>query len=112
MTRADAIEKRVRLVVAAEEDVLSVVDALAGLAIEKGRRTSAKARTSFDNDHALAGVSESDSRAETREARADDDDVGGECGHAISEPRGRIALATRCERRAGPARGAARESPQ
>jgi hypothetical protein len=81
MTRADAIEKRIRVVVAAEEDVLSVVDALAGFAIEKRRRTSAKARTSLDDDHALAGVSESHSRAETREARADDDDVGGEGGH-------------------------------
>ena len=74
---AEPSQKRVRLAVTAEQHVLAVVDALAGLAIGERRRAAAKPRRLLDDDDAPAGVDEPDGGAEAGEAGADDDDVGG-----------------------------------
>ena len=52
---ADAIEKRQRLDVAAHQDVLAVVDALAGCGIGERRGAAAKTRARFEDEHARAG---------------------------------------------------------
>ena len=53
---ADAIEERQRLVVTAHQDVLAVVDALAGFGIGKRRGAAAEARPRLDHQHARAGL--------------------------------------------------------
>ena len=72
-------EKRVRLAVAAEQHVLAVVHALAGLAIGERRRASAEPRRFLEDDDAPAGAGETDRGAQPGEAGADHDDVGGQC---------------------------------
>ena len=55
---ADAIEKRERLDVTAHQDVLAVVDALAGHGIGESRGAPAKTRARFEDEHARAGFGE------------------------------------------------------
>ncbi len=76
MIGAEPAQERVGLAVAAEEHVLSVVDALAGFAIGERRRAAAKPRRFLDDDDAQAGVDEADGGAESGKPGADDDDVG------------------------------------
>ena len=73
---ADAPEKAKRLVIAAEEHVLAVVDALAGGGIGERRRTPAQRRPRLEHEHARATLGQRGGGAEAGEAGADDDDVG------------------------------------
>ena len=66
---ADAFEKRVRLAVAAEQHVLAVVDALAGLAIGERRRAAAQPRRLLDDDDAQARVGQPHGGAEAGDSR-------------------------------------------
>ena len=61
--RRPARESR-RCPVTAEQHVLAVVHALAGLAIDERRRAAAEPRRLFDHDHALAGIRQPDGGAE------------------------------------------------
>ena len=58
--------------VAAEEDVLAVVDAFAGLPIDKRRRPAAKAAPGFEHQHPRSAASEANSGAQAGEPGADD----------------------------------------
>ena len=75
---ADLAQERVGLAIAAEQHVLAVVHALAGLAIGERRRAPAEPRRFLDDDDPLAGGGETDGGRSAREARADHDDVGGQ----------------------------------
>ena len=68
---AEAPQKRVRLVVAAEQDVLAVVDALARVAINERGRASAEAVARFEDHDAHATPRQANGGAEPGEASAD-----------------------------------------
>ena len=67
--RADLAKERERLDVAAEQDVLAVVDQLAGRRIGKRRRAPAEPRSRFQDEHARAAPRQADGRAQPRESR-------------------------------------------
>src|SRR6266545_1040325 len=73
--RADALEKLERVAVTAEQDVLTVVDALTRRGIGKCRRAPSKRRPRFENKDARSFFREHRRRRESREAAADDDRV-------------------------------------
>ena len=75
---ADAPEKSKRLVVAAEEDVLPVVHALAGCRIGERGGAPAQRRPRLDDKHLCAALGQRGGGAQARKAAADDDDVGGQ----------------------------------
>ena len=76
--------------VAASEDVLAVVDAVAGLAILEGRGPPAEASAGFEHEHAAARGGEPHRRGQAGEARADDDDVGLSPPRYIGPPKRRL----------------------
>ena len=59
------------LAIAAEEDVLAVVDQLAGLAIGERRGAAAELAARFEHDHAPAGLRERRRRRQPGDAAAD-----------------------------------------
>jgi hypothetical protein len=73
--RADAFEKRERVAVTAEKDVLTVVDALTRRGIRKRRGAPSKRRPRFEDKDARSFFREHGRRRESREAAADDDGV-------------------------------------
>src|SRR5262249_15000578 len=73
--RTDLAQECERLRVAAEENVLSVVDGLARVAIGKRGCPSAEPRLGLDDHDARAVAREPRCRAQSREASADADDV-------------------------------------
>ena len=73
--RADALEKRERVAVTAEKDVLTVVDALTRRGIGECRRAPSKRGPRFENEDARSFFREHSRRRESREAAADDDHV-------------------------------------
>lgn len=81
--RADRAQKRVCLVIAAEQDVLPVVDAFAGGAIGKRRRAATKARGLFDYDNFQSRGRQAHRGTEPGKAGADDDDIS-RCRRVIS----------------------------
>ena len=89
VVRADVTEEAERLRIAPEQDMLAVVDELAGLAIGKCGRAAAEPRPRFEHEHARAAPREPHGGAEAGESGADDDDVGvrhvhSHCPSAIS----------------------------
>ena len=78
--------------VAAGEDVLAVVDAVAGLAIVERRGPPAEASARFEDEDAAPGGGQANRRRQAGEARADDDDVGRAVRHAryIGPPKRRL----------------------
>ncbi len=64
-----------RVGVAAEQDVLAVVDELAGLAILERGRASAEPRTRFEYEHARAALRQSNGCAQPGKSGTDDDYV-------------------------------------
>ncbi len=74
--RADPLQKRERLAVAAEHRVLTVVDQLAGVAVLERRRASAEPRPRIEDEHANAAFREQRRGTQPREAAADDDHRG------------------------------------
>ena len=73
----EASEKVVGLAIAAEEHVLAVVDALAGLTIGERRRAAAEPRRLLHDDDPQSAIDEPDRGAQAGEARADHDNVSG-----------------------------------
>ena len=73
--RADAAQEREGLVIAPDEDVLTVVHPLARLAIGERGGAAAKRRTRFEHEHARAAVRERTRGAQACEASADHDHV-------------------------------------
>ena len=71
--RADPLQERERLAVAAEHHVLAVVDQLAGVAVLERRRASAEPRPRVEHEHAHAALREQRRRTQPRKAAADDD---------------------------------------
>jgi hypothetical protein len=67
---ADSFQKRQRVVVAAHQDVLAVIDALPGFRIGKRGGTAAKTWARFEDQHARAGLAEGGRGAESRAAAA------------------------------------------
>ena len=78
---ADAIEKRQRLDITAHQDVLAVVDTLAGRGIGECRRSSAEARSRFDDEHTRAGFDQRGGGGKAGASAADDDGVKRPVGH-------------------------------
>ena len=76
---ADAPQERQRVVVAAEQHVLAVVDPLAAGLIARGEGPAAEHRARFDDQHAHAGVGEGGRRAQAGASRPDHHHVDG--GH-------------------------------
>ena len=74
---ADRVEERERLVIAAEQHVLAVVDELAGLAIGERRGPAAELRPRVERRARGWPACGERRRAQPGEAGADDDDVGG-----------------------------------
>src|SRR5215212_7624401 len=64
-----------RLVVAAKQRVLAVVDELSGFGIAEGRRAAAEARPRLEHEHAGAMRGQANGGAQARKARTYDDDV-------------------------------------
>jgi len=94
LQRADVAQERERLGIAPEQNVLSVVDQLARLAIGKRGRASPEASTRFEHEHARATPREAGRRAQAGTTGADDDDVEAgqvhsHCLSAMSACRGR-----------------------
>ena len=71
----DPTEKPERLVVAADEHVLPVVDALAGRRIGEGGRPAAQRRPCFENQDAHTALGQCGRGAQAGKAPSDDDDV-------------------------------------
>src|SRR5262249_42774224 len=86
---ADVAQEVERLLIAAEQDVLTVVDELAGLAIGKRRRAAAEPRPRLEHDNAGPGARQPDGRAQAGEPGADDYDVASHCLNAMNAWRGR-----------------------
>jgi len=78
---ADAIEKRQRLGVTAHQDVLAIVDALAGCGVGECRRSAAETRPRFEDEHAGAGFDQRGGGGEAGASAADDDGVKRSGGH-------------------------------
>ena len=72
---ADAVKKRQGVGVAAEQDVLAIVNELAGLTIAERRGASAQPAAGFEDQHAGAPRREANGRAQSRETGADDNRV-------------------------------------
>ena len=70
---ADAAEKRERLVIAAEQHVLAVVDQLAGLAIAERRGAPAELAARLEHEHALARARRAPTRRQPGDPGADDE---------------------------------------
>ena len=68
------------LAIGAGEDVLSVVDEFAGLAIAKGRGASPEASALLEHEDAASTRGEAHGGTQTGESRADDDGVERFCG--------------------------------
>ena len=75
IARADGLEKRERLDIAAGQHVLTVVDHFAGFAVEKGGRAAAQPAARFEHEHARALLRQPHGGAQAGEPGADDDDV-------------------------------------
>jgi len=74
--RADAAQEREGLVIAPEQDVLTVIHPLARLAIGERRGAAAKRRTRFEHEHARAAIRKRTRGAEAREAGANHNYIG------------------------------------
>ncbi len=72
---ADPRQEAQRFLVAPHEDVLAVVDLLAGRRISEGRGPPAKIRTRFEHKHAGAGLGQRGRRTQSCETRTDDGSV-------------------------------------
>jgi hypothetical protein len=68
--RTDAAEEAEGLVIAAEQDVLAVVDQVAGFAIAKGGRAPAQLAARFEHDHAPARLGQRRCRRESGDPAA------------------------------------------
>ena len=73
---ANACEQRQRLDVTAHQDVLAVVDALAGFWIGKGGGPSTQAGPGFEHLHARTGFGQRRGGTESGDPAANDYDVG------------------------------------
>ena len=74
---ADPREQLQCVVVTAHQDVLAVVDTLAGSGIGEGGGAAAKSGSCFKQQHLRAGLCQRRGCAESGHAAADDDDVRG-----------------------------------
>ena len=79
---ADAPQERKRGVVTPHQDVLAVVDALAGVGIGEGSGAAAKSRPRLEDEDASAGFSEGGGGAEPRASSTNNDGV---VAHARAE---------------------------
>ena len=73
--RTDVMQEREGLAITAEQDVLSVVDQLAGLTIGECRRASSETRPCLEHEHARTFARKSCRGAQAGEAAADDNRV-------------------------------------
>jgi hypothetical protein len=71
--RADPLQKLKRCSITAEENVLPVVDELAGLAVAKGGRTAAELRSRVDDQDALSLFRKCGTSAEASKSSAHHD---------------------------------------
>ena len=85
--------------IAAEENMLPVVDELAAGAIGKRRRASTELGTRFEHEHARALLGKHRGGAQPGEAGADDDDVG--AGHGRRAVRAQVPAAMSARRGRG-----------
>src|SRR5262245_30610384 len=72
---ANRPEEREGLHVATGQDVLAVIDDLAGLAVREGGRASAQPAARFENEDTDAAARQPGSRTEAGESGADHDDI-------------------------------------
>src|SRR4051812_38328088 len=70
--RADLCQERERFAIAAQQDVLSVVDELTGVPIDERGRAPAKAGPRFEQQHAQTRAGEADARTQAGDPTADD----------------------------------------
>ena len=81
--RADLAEEREGVGVTAEQDVLAVVDLLAGLAIGERRGPAAEPRARLEHEDARSTAGQPDGRGQPRKPRTNDNDVwAGHAGHS------------------------------
>ena len=73
--RVDVPEKRERVRVAAKEDVLAVIDPLAGLPIGERGCAATQAASRLEHEHTRAQARQPRARAQPGKAAADDGDV-------------------------------------
>ena len=95
---ADAAEKPERLVVAAEQHVLSVVHALAGRRIGERRRTAAECRPRLEDEHPAPRSASAVAALRPAKPPPIDDDVGVSPAQAASGAQMRSAIDARAGR--------------
>ena len=81
--RTHAAEKRERLVITAEEDVLSVVDELPRCAIDERGRAATELAARLQHEHAPARLRKRARRRQPCDARTDDDHVKSRGSHCL-----------------------------